>query len=160
MARPLKQQVEQILKNRNNNEKLQKIRATKLMREAQQLRSWINRFIAIYYDNYSPAVYQRTYVFRNSLEMPEIVNEEAVIRFDSKMARHKSLFGGGYGYVPSLINYGWRWRRQPSKPIYRFTYYEGDHFLEDAIHAYMSTFNSSVTIEIRNGDDIKKVYKP
>ena len=82
-----------------------------------------------------PKYIGRTYAFRNSLEMPEIVNGHIVIRFNGAMARHQSLFGGGYGYVPSLINYGWRWKNQSVKPIHRFTYYEGDHFLEDAIHA-------------------------
>ena len=158
MAESIQRQVERILKRHHMDGTFRKQQEAILLREAQQLRSWINRFIALYYDSYTPKVYRRTYAFRNSLEMPEIVNGHIVIRFTGAMVRHQSLFGGGYGYVPSLINYGWRWKNQSVKPIHRFTYYEGDHFLEDAIHAYLSSTKVHVTIEVHDGSKIKETY--
>ncbi|MEG1502119.1 MAG: hypothetical protein RR370_01880 [Synergistaceae bacterium] len=162
MAKSFELQIQNILDSKSTNNKRyhdsKKIDMQRqLFLEAEAVRAWIQRFIALYYESYTPSRYERTYAFRNSLESVQIKDNQAFIRFDPQMARHNSLFKNGDGYVPSLINYGWRWKKAGTN-IPRFTFYDGDRFLEDAISAYLSSTTFDMQIEVYGRDGNCNIY--
>ena len=120
-----------------------------LKREAEILRSYIQRQILTYYDAYKPVLYKRTYLFRNSIENPRITSDGAVISFSPTMTNHPALFSNSSSDVASLINYGWAWKNYKNR-VYHFTYYPGFHFLEKAVAQYLATGHKAMIIEIHD----------
>lgn len=109
---------------------------------AEEMKECVEREIGAYYRSYSPNQYERTGKFLESVEVLEVTQEpdrlEATIGYNQD-ASHPSLYGGS-GYVPTLINSGWRWKKTPKNGhIERFTYFGGDHFADRAIARFSSS---------------------
>ncbi len=118
--------------------------------EGKILYKYIIDEIHAYYNSYDPVFYIRTYNFISALRItPVIYNNNKLslkVYFDEQMGTHPSIWlKGEPGYVPILINYGWEWKHESvskilnGKHIYRFSYYEGFHYIEKAISKYNMT---------------------
>ena len=112
-----------------------------LRQEAERLRQCIQDRIDEIYDIYQPRVYQRTYAFQSSLYVDDVVRIDTIgkkltirLLFNDN-AYHPSLWGGDKGYLPSLLNDGWSWKNS-NIDIYRFSNFDGYHFLENAVDDY------------------------
>lgn len=128
-----------------------------LEEEGKRLYKLVKKYIDKYYSSYHPNVYERTYRFKQSLRISPVKlenNSLAVeVYFDDAYAYHPSVLGGKDGYVPLLINDGWRWK-DISKAPYRFSHYEGFNFVERAIEEYNKTNPHGLKIKV-----IKRDYK-
>jgi hypothetical protein len=129
-----------------------------------KLKRILQRQIEAYYDSYDPKYYKRTYMFQRSLRTEEIIangNEIAVrIYFDEKYATHPSVVynrgkKGEDGFVPILLNYGWRWRKN-SDLYYHFSTYEGFNFVEKAVNEFNTQKHGhiKITLEAKHGRGI------
>jgi hypothetical protein len=120
-----------------------------IVKEANKLAAFLNDEIEIYYTTYTPAVYQRTYSFLNSVRVgePDVSADGTVsieIHFDPELATHDSILGGEAGYVPILLNEVWQWSGKKGElGPYRFARYEpkmhGRQFIENAIERYVAS---------------------
>ena len=118
-----------------------------LKNEAKKFHMILQEEINNYYQSYpNPVRYKRTNKLAESLDIVKVSDGKAYIKFN-KNAYHKSLFSDKESFVPSLINYGWKWKHQKRK-IKRFTYYEGYHFIQKAIEKYLAEAQYPITIEI------------
>lgn len=112
---------------------------TSLAEASKLLERILREKVQEYYDSYEPIKYKRTYDFLNSIKISPIVREGNTytfsVYFDQDIATHPSYFNGEDGYVPILLNEGFSWKEenQPVPPIHHLSYYEGFHFVEDAI---------------------------
>lgn len=69
-----------------------------------------------------------------------LINENAI---------HDSVVTGKKANAFWLINDGWKVKKAvPFKGIYRFGYYEGAHFVEDAIAEFQKTNPYGIKIEV------------
>ncbi len=123
-----------------------------LRKEANRLLKLLQKYIDEYYASYQPKVYERTYFFKYSLryeDVQQIGNTlSIVIFFDEGFSTHESILGGKDGFVPILLNDGYRTRLQP--PRYHFTHYEGFHFVEKAIEEYnrVNPLGVRITVDV------------
>ncbi|QSF43266.1 hypothetical protein [Paenibacillus tianjinensis] len=92
-----------------------------------------------YYASYTTVIYERTYGLLNSLRISpikQVGNElQIMVYFDNESATHPSILGGDPGYTADIINDGWAWKDQ-SVDIYRFSRYDGFHFVEKSIDIF------------------------
>lgn len=126
-----------------------------LKSETKRLKKIIQQHIDYYYMSYSPKVYNRTHGLQNSLTVDDLCEMSAsknkiickIIINDN--AIHPSLFGGEAGNVFWLINSGWEVKKDVCfRDIYRLGYFEGYHFLENAIEEFESTSKYKITVEV------------
>lgn len=121
-----------------------------LRREANRLLKLLQKYIDEYYASYQPVVYERTYFFKHSLRYEDVKmvgdTMSVVIFFDEDFSTHESILGGKDGFVPILLNDGYRTKLQP--PRYRFTHYDGFHFVEKAIEEYNATNSLGIRITV------------
>jgi len=111
-----------------------------LKSETKRLKKCIIDELQNYYNTYDPVYLQyRTENLLDALELDDNVRISGVgntlsvyLNFNHDMSYNPSILGGDEGYTPYLLNYGWKWENQPSTPIYRFSYFDGIHFLENA----------------------------
>jgi hypothetical protein len=134
-----------------------------LKQAGELLRESIQIYIDEFYDSYFPSTYVRTYNFENSLEISPVKSDGIVhsigIYFNQDLATHPSLWGGEDGYLPFLLNDGWQWKNHSEVDIYRFSHYDGFHFIEKGIQRFNSlnrwgfkiilskTYNGSTTLK-------------
>lgn len=136
------QELEKYINNQGNSSKINAMTnnqlAKVLQREGERLKTLIEEEIATYYTSYDPVQYERTYSFLNSVRITPVFQEgfnlSVKIYFDEDLATHDSIFGGESGYVPILINEGWKWHNKTGP--YRLASYEGFNFIEKAIDNY------------------------
>ena len=117
--------------------------------EAHRLYNLIQMHIVGYYSHYLPKQYKETNNFMNSLRI-KTSNDGFVIYFEPSLAYHPSVMPKKYSkvFVPTLLDYGWDWGK--SRSIYRFTYYEGYHFIEKAVEEFKRTTTLPITIQIES----------
>lgn len=117
--------------------------------EARRLYSLIRIGISSYYRSYNPTKYKYTGNLLKSVSI-RIVGDKFEIYFEPSLAYHPSIMPKKYqqAFVPTLIDYGWDWGRTPR--INHFTYYEGYHFIEDAIAEFRRTTTLPITIQIES----------
>lgn len=168
MADDLERQIVRIIAA---NTKMENGRTVKQNLEAavDYLYDCVDMHIREYYLSYEPRVYNRTYDFMDSLYAENFINArvkdnriELSVSFRDSMAYHTNIFGDHESYVPALINFGWKAPKLESMigSRYRFTYYEGYHFIEKAIrmfnrrNPYGVYIDPSDVVAEYNGQDI------
>lgn len=126
--------------------------------EARKLMRMIQERIDDYYRSYEPVKYIRTYQLKHALRIgtPRFDGKtiSIVIYFDKSMATKNSVMGGSQANAADLIDGGWTWHKvPPGGHIERFTRFEGEQFLQDAIAEYKAQCKYQVHIQI-----IRKPY--
>lgn len=121
-----------------------------LEQEANRLYDLIFLEMTRYYQSYTPKMYNRTMQFYESLRI-RVSGNSFEIYFDPRLAMKKSLFpakGGGNKqvFVPTLLDAGWFY----SGKSYHFTYYEGYHFIENAVKEFKRTTPLPIQINIES----------
>ena len=125
-----------------------------LKNEVDRLKKYIQDEIDLMYISYSPKVYHRTGLFRQSLFVDDTVDISANgkqltmhVKFNDSLAFHNSLWHGSSGYLPILWSEEWAWKDQ-SNPIERFTYWGGNGFLQAAIDKYNQDNPYGIVVKI------------
>jgi hypothetical protein len=118
------------------------------------------RFFNILYNemqkvyDYTPVYPEhRSGQFGESLRMGTVEingnNLSIPIWFDETTSTHDSIMKSGEpGYVPILLNYGHRWKSN-SGHAYRFSFFEGYSFVENAITEFNKNNKYGLIIEIK-----------
>lgn len=129
-----------------------------LKKELHRFKDILQKHIDDYYSSYTPTVYDRGNHggnLRQSLTVDDIcglssknkmitckilINENAI---------HNSILDGSEANAFWLLNDGWKVRKNVwFKEIYRFGYYEGAHFVENAIEEFEKTNKYGIKIEV------------
>lgn len=116
-----------------------------LEQEATLLYNMIKLEIVNYYASYTPVQYKRTFDMANSLRI-KISGDSFHIYFEPSMAYHPNVMNKKKVFVPTLMDAGW----YHSAQIHRFTYWEGDGFIERGIAHYRQRSNCPVKITIES----------
>lgn len=94
------------------------------------------------YDNYTPTHYQRRPFhdsLRSALYVEDFLNARiADNKIEISLKFNNNVWAWNFSHthksnVAVLMNEGWSWRSQPKNPIWRFTYFEGEHFIQNGI---------------------------
>lgn len=129
-----------------------------LQNETKRLKNILQREIDDYYTTYSPKVYKRGQHggnLRRSLSADEVCDVSAngkkltmSIKINEN-AIHESIIDGSEANAFWLINDGWKVKKDVwFKDIYRFGYYEGAHFVEDAVEEFKKTSKYGIKVEV------------
>lgn len=110
-----------------------------LEQDANTLYELIKIEIIKYYGSYTPKKYNRTYDMLNSLRI-KVSGDGFHIYFEPNLSYHPTAF------VPTLMDAGWYY----SAAVHRFTYWEGDAFIERAIANYRKRSDLPVKITIES----------
>lgn len=155
---------------------LEKSMTDTLKREAELLASCIQDELDKYYNSYSPIVYRRRaerkpkhpYPLRDGINVEPVQVESfkggkmfsIAVNFKEENAHHPSIFNGEDGFVPNLLNYGWRWKKK-SGP-YRLGHYEGAKFVEKGIAQYYKKsrfdFEIRIVVHYKNKKIVDKYF--
>lgn len=109
-----------------------------LKQAGEELKRILTRKVQEYYNSYEPQVYIRTNEMIKSIRLSpvEIKGTKAQIKvYFDEGSIHPSVMGGEPGWTGTLIGEGWKWKDQ-SKPIYRFTYFEGTDWFDESIKEF------------------------
>ena len=108
----------------------------KLKEAAEALKEYLQKWIRNYFDNYSPAIDNRTGQFLDSV-MVEVTSTggklSSRVYFDDSKSYRDSLWGGSQAYIPATLNDGWQVKSGWHKNIHHFGYFEGARFMEAAV---------------------------
>lgn len=133
-----------------------------LTKETNRFKRILQKHIDKYYSSYSPVVYERGQHggnLRNALSVDDMCKISAngtkiildIINVISvnENAIHNSIIDGSEANAFWLINDGWKVKKDVwFKDIYRFGYYEGAHFVEDAVKEFETTSAYNIKVEI------------
>lgn len=110
-----------------------------LQSEMSRLKMYLQDELDLAYMSYYPKVYQRQWLFQKSLYIDDVLELSAngtqltmYVKFNDTLAYHNSLWNGSDSYLPILWSEGWAWKDQ-SHPRERFTFWNGNHFIENAV---------------------------
>lgn len=129
-----------------------------LQNETRRLKDILQRKIEDYYNSYSPKVYDRGNHggnLRNSLSVDDVCTVSANgmklimnIKINDN-AIHNSILDDSEANSFWLLNDGWSVKKDVwFKDIYRFGYYEGAHFVEEAIEEFEKTSRYGIKVEV------------
>lgn len=128
---------------------------SRMRKEGDRLRRYLQEEIQAYYDSYTPMYYERTYDWLNSVRVSDPYVEDGAMKvkiyFDDNLAYHPSVMGQEDGYIPWLYEVGFRTRLDSVKSIYRFTNYEGFHPVLKAMNRYNSDNPLGFKIIVQTG---------
>ena len=131
-----------------------------LKREVDRLYNCIQRRIDEYYASYTPSFYKRTYRFHGALYAENLVDIriegnrfKLSLLFDPDLAQHETWTSSGNGYVPILLNYGFRNRAledylELDKPVEHLTYLKPQLFIENGILDWNRENSLGITIDV------------
>lgn len=129
-----------------------------LKMELHRFKDILQSHINSYYSSYHPHIYERGKHggnLRKSIKVDEICklsSKDKLITcrvLINENAIHDSVATGKKANAFWLINDGWKVKKEvPFKGIYRFGYYEGAHFVEDAIAEFQKTNPYGIKIEV------------
>lgn len=129
-----------------------------LQQESKRLKDILQKHIEHYYNSYSPVVYQRGLHDGNlldSLSTDDVCTVSSDgIRFTmainiNENAIHKSLIDNSEANAFWLMNDGWQVRKETwFKEVYRFGFYEGAHYVEDAIEEFENTSKYGIKVDV------------
>jgi tRNA nucleotidyltransferase (CCA-adding enzyme) len=96
---------------------------------ANALQNMIQNNLANYFRHYDPVAYHpRTGEFANSVMVEMTSDKEAKVYFGPGATRSERR-----AYLPALWNDGWKHKSGSHKDVYRFGWFEGTGFIDDAI---------------------------
>ncbi len=143
-----------LLKYPNTNMTYQEVLQIELVRFKKILEKYINN----YYNSYIPSVYERGKNKGNlkySLDLDKICEISSTGKLITcrilinENTIHESIITGNNSNALWLINDGWQVKKNVwFKNIYRFGYYEGAHFIEDAIKEFESTTKYNIKVQV------------
>ena len=143
-----------LLKYPNTNMTYQEVLQIELVRFKKILEKYINN----YYNSYIPSVYYRGKNKGNlkySLDLDNICEISSTGKLITcrilinENTIHESIITGNNSNALWLINDGWQVKKNVwFKNIYRFGYYEGAHFIEDAIKEFESTTKYNIKVQV------------
>ena len=129
-----------------------------LQQEAKRLKSILQKNIENYYNSYSPVVYDRGQHGGNLLDSLSLDDVCTVSSDGTKLnmtininenAIHKSLIDNSEANAFWLMNDGWQVRKETwFKEVYRFGYYEGAHYVEDAVEEFERTSKYGIKVDV------------
>lgn len=129
-----------------------------LEKETMRLKNILQDKIENYYNFYSPTVYQRGQHggnLHNALSVDNICNISAdgtkltMNIIINENAIHNSILDNSEANSFWLLNDGWNVKKNVwFKDVYRFGYYEGVHFVEDAVEEFEKTSKYGIKVEI------------
>lgn len=129
-----------------------------LKNETKRLKDILQKKIEDYYNSYSPKVYDRGNHggnLRYSLSVDDICSVSAngmklIMNINiNENAIHNSILDDSEANAFWLINDGWQVKKDVwFKDIYRFGYYEGAHFVEDAVEEFERTSKYGIKVQI------------
>ena len=131
-----------------------------LKREVDRLYNCIQRRIDEYYASYTPSFYKRTYRFHGALYAENLVDIriegnrfKLSLLFDPDLAQHETWTSSGNGYVPILLNYGFRNRAlenylELDEPVEHLTYLKPQLFIENGILDWNRENSLGITIDV------------
>ena len=134
------------LKYKNTNLTYRQI----LQKETRRLKDILQKKIEDYYNSYSPTVYKRGQHggnLRDALSVDDVCTVSAngmklIMNINiNENAIHNSILDDSEANAFWLINDGWQ-------DVYRFGYYEGAHFVEDAVEEFESTSKYGIKVEV------------
>lgn len=159
MAKSLKEQIAKLAVTQLRTSKGETY-AQLLKREVDRLYDCINARIDEYYNSYRPKIYKRNYDFRGALYAEDMIDIRAVdnqiqlsLKFHPDLAYHDTWAENGNGYVPLLVNYGFRNKALKDylgldKDIERLTYLKPQLFIENGIMDWNRTNKLGLTIDV------------
>lgn len=129
-----------------------------LQNEAKRLKSILQKNIEDYYNSYSPAVYQRGQHGGNlldSLSLDDVCDISAdgmklTININiNENAIHNSILDDSEANAFWLVNDGWKVKKDVwFKDVYRFGYYEGAHYVENAVEEFERTSKYRIKVDV------------
>lgn len=122
-----------------------------IKKEGKRFQRILQKHINAYYDSYYPTVYHRTHAMQSSLRIEtDITNLSIGVYFDDTAWHMPTVGSSQYlRFVPTLIDTGWEWKNAPH-PIYRFTYWDGAHFIKEAIDEFYQNNPYNLTISVES----------
>jgi hypothetical protein len=129
---------------------------------AEQLKDCIQYFLDLYYIEYYPSVYNRTYELQQALEVSNIVNISTDAQslsinldFNDSLSWGNSIFNGSDGYKPILIDQGWQVEKDVwFKNIEHFGFQSGAHFIENGIERFKNEINNPDVHVFLDGEEV------
>lgn len=145
-VRSIEEQIKKMLESRLSDEELVPI----LKSEAERLKGLIQKYIEQYYASYEPSVYRRTNNLRNSVRVnTKVYNRSIDVYFDEDQNWDPGVINGPTGFVPILIDAGWRVKSDVwFAKKWHFGFYEGYHFIQSAIDEFERTNQYKLHIEV------------
>jgi hypothetical protein len=136
-----------------------------LKQEAKRLQDLLRQEISYYKTVIYPipVVYERTGNWEDSIYVAEPYKDVdgrwvISIKFDRDKAIHPSVIypndPSWAGYVPWLMEVGWRTRYDEVHPIYMFTRFEGVHYIKKAIDKYNQNNQYGIQVHVYWGDQL------
>ena len=131
-----------------------------LKREVDRLYDCIQNRIDEYYDSYDPSKYRRTYRFMGALYAENLVDIRIIenrielsIKFHPDLAYHETWTPNGNGYVPILLNYGFKNKKLKrylglEDDIEHLTVLKPQLFIENGILDWNKTNKLGITIDV------------
>jgi hypothetical protein len=132
----------------------------RLKREVNRLYDCIQKRIDEYYNSYTPIKYKRTYRFHDALYAENLVDIRVEgnqfklsLRFHPDLAQHETWTSKGNGFVPILLNYGFRNHTLENylgleEPVEHLTYLEPQLFIENGILDWNRENSLGSTIDV------------
>lgn len=120
-----------------------------LRSEAKRLKQLIEKYIQQYYDSYYPIEYDRTGAMGKAVRVETNIDDLHIAVYFDDSAYHPSVFNSQYlRFVPTLMDSGWAWKNQ-TVSIYRFSFFEGEHFIQKAIDEFNQNnkYKFNITVE-------------
>lgn len=133
-----------------------------LKQEAERLERYIKEEINNYYRSYFPLIYPRTENWLRSLRIgqPKINDNDNTISmeiyFYEDLAYHPSIIDPDkhpMGYVPWLMEVGWHWRESIQPRRYRFSDFEGTHYIANAVKRFNEENPYKLQVMVFHGDE-------
>ena len=129
-----------------------------LERETKRLKDLLQKYIEDYYSSYSPVVYERGKHGGNLHDALSVDDMCSISANGMKLtmninvndnAIHNSILDDSEANSFWLLNDGWSVKKDVwFKDIYRFGYYEGAHFVEEAIEEFEKTSRYGIKVEV------------
>lgn len=129
-----------------------------LQNEARRFKNILQQKIEDYFASYSPVVYERGKHggnLRDSLSVDDVCRistngTKLIMSVDiTDNAIHNSILDGSEANAFWLLNDGWTVKKDVwFKDVYRFGYYEGAHFVEDAVEEFERTSKYGIKVEV------------
>ncbi|WP_010498386.1 hypothetical protein [Paenibacillus elgii] len=125
-----------------------------LQSEAERLQKYLIEEIDKHLMSYQPIEYERTGAWLESIRVnpaKRVGNEFSIsITFDDQFAYHTSAIGGEDGYVPWLMEVGWK---DHSKQTPHFKGFKGTHYIKNAVERWNQDNKFGFEIRVYHGKE-------